>query len=150
MTTKSVNTLTAILLTAGLAHADGGDWALPMVNLPDDFAVAGAGREPTCGEILQASRFAADMARSDGNVAPATAGAACGAEGAGSGYRIVPVAYRPGETEEAEGQSCAQKRQHLWFLAELSRTDGNTDPEVPHVACNADREIYAEFGLDAD
>lgn len=137
---KRANTLTAmtaIFLTAGLAHADI-DVAWPTAQ----------GR--SCSEARQAAWFLDELARTDGNVEPATPDVACDASGQDFGGAVQPVVYRPDGIGATEGPSCKEAREAAWFLNELARSDGNPAPEAPYVACDTDRRHYAEFGLDAD
>ena len=41
----------------------------------------------------------------------------------------------------AQPLSCSEARETAWFIRELSRTDGDTNPEVEYVPCG--REILA-------
>ena len=52
--------------------------------------------------------------------------------------------------EEALGEplSCKEARETAWFIRELSRTDGDTNPEVEYVPCA--REILAVSTADFD
>ena len=52
--------------------------------------------------------------------------------------------------EEALGEpmSCKEARETAWFVRELSRTDGDTNPEVGYVPCP--REILAGSTADFD
>ena len=52
--------------------------------------------------------------------------------------------------EEALGEplSCKEARETAWFIRELSRTDGDTNPEVGYVPCA--REILAGSTADFD
>jgi len=52
--------------------------------------------------------------------------------------------------EEALGEpiSCKEARATAWFLRELSRTDGDTNPDVAYVPCA--REILAGSTADVD
>jgi len=42
----------------------------------------------------------------------------------------------------AQPLTCQEQREAAWFLHELSRTDGENDPQAPAVNCRAD--VYAE------
>lgn len=52
--------------------------------------------------------------------------------------------------EEALGEpmSCKEARESAWFIRELSRSDGDTNPEVAYVPCA--REILAVSTADVD
>jgi hypothetical protein len=52
--------------------------------------------------------------------------------------------------EESLGEplSCKEARETAWFIRELSRTDGDTNPEVAYVPCA--REILAHSTADYD
>ena len=52
--------------------------------------------------------------------------------------------------EEALGEpmSCAEARETAWFVRELARTDGDTEPEVAYVPCA--REIVAVSATDIE
>ena len=52
--------------------------------------------------------------------------------------------------DEAVGEpmSCKEARENAWFIRELSRTDGDTNPEVAYVPCG--REILAGSTADLD
>jgi hypothetical protein len=52
--------------------------------------------------------------------------------------------------EESLGEplSCKEARETAWFIRELSRSDGDTNPEVAYVPCA--REILARSTADAD
>ena len=52
--------------------------------------------------------------------------------------------------EETVGQSmsCADARDSAWFIRELSRSDGDTNPDVEYVPCG--REILAKSVADYD
>ena len=65
---KSVTTLTAIFLTAGLAHAD--------VNVADPAA-----QGLSCSQAREAAWFLGELARTDGNNDPEAATTECGIEG---------------------------------------------------------------------
>ena len=68
---------------------------------------------------------------------------------ADSGYPVdlVPVSDN-GVDEESLGQpmSCEEARATAWFIRELSRTDGETNPEVAYLSCPA--EILARSDHD--
>ena len=64
---------------------------------------------------------------------------------------FVPVSAGNGSVhEEAFGEpmSCKEARETAWFIRELSRTDGDTNPEVEYVSCG--REILADSTADID
>ena len=64
---------------------------------------------------------------------------------------FVPVsANGNGSHEEALGEplSCKEARETAWFVRELSRTDGDTNPDVGYVPCP--REILAGSTADFD
>jgi len=134
---KRVNTLTAMFLVAGLAQAE------IIVTEPVDQA-------PSCKEARETAWFLGELARTDGNVNPEVPYIACDTDRADAGGVVQAVSFQPEGMKDAEGPSCKEARQTAWFLAELARTDGNVNPEVPYVACASDREHYAEFGLDAN
>lgn len=63
---------------------------------------------------------------------------------------FVDVAYVPAE-DGAHGSAaldCKDVIETAWFLRELARTDGNTNPDMPQPACRP--EIFAESTVDAD
>jgi hypothetical protein len=64
--------------------------------------------------------------------------------------QFVPVAYEPTEVDiqQAAPLSCTEARATAWFVRELSRTDGEADPEVAFTACGPTR--VAESTVDAD
>ena len=55
-----------------------------------------------------------------------------------------------GHEEESLGEpiSCKEARETAWFVRELSRSDGDTNPEVAYVPCA--REILAATTADYD
>ena len=53
-----------------------------------------------------------------------------------------------GHESLAEPMSCKEARETAWFIRELSRSDGDTDPEVAYVPCA--REILAVTAADID
>ena len=67
-----------------------------------------------------------------------------------------PAAFVPvsdngnGHEQEALGEplSCKDARETAWFIRELSRSDGDTNPEVGYVPCA--REILAGSTVDFD
>lgn len=66
---------------------------------------------------------------------------------------FIPVAAESAETiahEESVGEplSCREARDTAWFIRELSRTDGDTDPAVEYTPCG--REVLAEAAADYD
>ena len=64
---------------------------------------------------------------------------------------FVPVSAGNGNVhEEAFGEtmSCKEARESAWFIRELSRTDGDTNPDVAYVSCG--REILAGTTADID
>jgi hypothetical protein len=138
---KSVNTLGAIFLTAGLAQAG--------INVTEPAA-----QDLSCSEAREAAWFLHELARTDGNVDPVGPYVPCDADRQNFDGVMQPVVYRPdginATGQAAEGPSCKEARETAWFLNELSRTDGNTNPEVPYIACGTDGQHFAEFGLDAD
>ena len=48
----------------------------------------------------------------------------------------------------AQPATCQEQRESAWFLHELSRTDGDTEPAAPAATCHADR--YAESSAISD
>jgi hypothetical protein len=52
------------------------------------------------------------------------------------------------EESLAEPMSCTEARDTAWFIRELSRTDGETNPDVEYVPCG--REILARSAADQD
>jgi hypothetical protein len=64
---------------------------------------------------------------------------------------FVPVSAGNGNVhEEAFGKpmSCAQALEYARFIRELSRSDGDANPELPYVAC--ERENLAASPVEAD
>jgi hypothetical protein len=64
---------------------------------------------------------------------------------------FVPVSAGNGNVHEetlGEPMSCKEARESAWFIRELSRTDGDTEPEVAKVACAG--EILARTNADYD
>ncbi|HEX5128508.1 MAG TPA: hypothetical protein VFV90_02120 [Usitatibacter sp.] len=63
---------------------------------------------------------------------------------------FIPVSADGNGHEEAnaEPMSCKEARETAWFIRELSRTDGNTNPEVEYVPCA--RELLAVSTADYD
>lgn len=62
-----------------------------------------------------------------------------------------PAAYVPvsvGFDQAGEPMSCTEAQESAWFVRELSRTDGDTNPEVAYVSCG--REIIARSAADVD
>lgn len=53
-----------------------------------------------------------------------------------------------GHESLAEPMSCKEARETAWFIRELSRTDGNTNPDAEYVPCP--REILAVSTADFD
>ena len=52
------------------------------------------------------------------------------------------------EESAAEALSCKEARETAWFIRELSRSDGDTNPEVAYVPCG--REVIATATVDYD
>ena len=52
------------------------------------------------------------------------------------------------EEEYGEPMSCKEARESAWFIRELSRSDGDTNPEIAYVPCA--REILAVSTADFD
>jgi hypothetical protein len=66
---------------------------------------------------------------------------------------FVPVAAYDGDgngLEQVQGEpmSCAEARETAWFIRELSRTDGETNPDVEYVPCGG--EILANAVVSHD
>jgi hypothetical protein len=62
---------------------------------------------------------------------------------------FVPVGFETAQEESAgEPLSCEQARETAWFIRELSRTDGDTNPEMAYVPC--EHQQLAEASVDAD
>ena len=66
---------------------------------------------------------------------------------------FIPVAAYGGDAnglEELQGEpmSCAEARATAWFIRELSRTDGDTNPDVESVPCG--HEVLANSVADPD
>ena len=61
-----------------------------------------------------------------------------------------PVAYEPTDVavQQATPLSCKEARATAWFIRELSRTDGEAEPEVALTPCG--RELMAVSTADAD
>ena len=53
-----------------------------------------------------------------------------------------------GHESAAEPLSCKEARESAWFIRELSRSDGDTNPEVAYVPCG--RELLANATADYD
>ena len=74
------------------------------------------------------------------------AGVARGDEGAGEFYAI--AANSAGDGGYApEALTCQEQRDAAWFLQEMSRTDGENNPQAP-ATCRA--ETYAESSAKTD
>jgi hypothetical protein len=62
---------------------------------------------------------------------------------------FVPVGFSIEQDEStAAPLSCKEARETAWFIRELSRTDGDTNPEVAYVPCG--HEILANSTADVD
>ena len=62
---------------------------------------------------------------------------------------FVPVGFAIEQEESnAVPLSCKEARETAWFVRELARTDGDTNPEVEPVSCG--HEILAESTADSD
>ena len=63
---------------------------------------------------------------------------------------FVPVSDNGYGHEEvrAEPLSCTEARETAWFIRELKRSDGDTNPDVEYVPCA--REILAGSSVDYD
>ena len=63
---------------------------------------------------------------------------------------FVPVSDNGNGHDEARAEplSCTEARETAWFIRELSRSDGDTNPEVEYVPCA--REILAGSTVDYD
>jgi hypothetical protein len=66
---------------------------------------------------------------------------------------FIPVSADGGDAnghEESAGEplSCSEARDTAWFIRELSRTDGDTNPDVEYTPCG--REVLAESAVDYD
>ena len=61
-----------------------------------------------------------------------------------------PVAYEPTDVAVQQSQplSCKEARATAWFNRELSRTDGEADPQVTFSPCG--QELMAKSTADAD
>ena len=68
----------------------------------------------------------------------------------GDGQYVLPTAYEPSDVaiQQAKPLSCKEARNTAWFIAELSRTDGNVQPEVAFTPCGP--EMLARSTADAD
>jgi hypothetical protein len=53
-----------------------------------------------------------------------------------------------GDEANAEPMSCKEARETAWFIRELSRSDGDTNPEIAEVKCKG--EILAGSTADLD
>lgn len=64
--------------------------------------------------------------------------------------QFFPAAYEPAEAslQQSEPLSCKEARATAWFNRELSRTDGDADPEVAFSPCG--QELLAKSTADAD
>ena len=86
--------------------------------------------------LLVASIVFSGFAQADDYASPAT---------------FVAVSFSGSEHEEealGEPMSCVEARETAWFIRELARPDGDTDPEVAYVPCA--REILAVSATDID
>ena len=61
---------------------------------------------------------------------------------------FIPVSGNGHGEATGEPLSCKEARETAWFVRELSRTDGDTNPEVEYVPCA--REILAGSTVDFD
>jgi hypothetical protein len=66
---------------------------------------------------------------------------------------FIPVSASGGDAngqEESVGEplSCSEARDTAWFIRELSRTDGDTNPDVEYTPCG--REVLAKAAVDYD
>ena len=67
----------------------------------------------------------------------------------GSPAVFVPVGFAIEQEESsATPLSCKEARETAWFIRELSRTDGDTNPEIEYVKCG--HEIVAGSTADVD
>jgi hypothetical protein len=64
--------------------------------------------------------------------------------------QFVPVAYEPSDAavQQSTALSCKEARATAWFNRELSRTDGEADPQVAFSPCG--QELLAKSSADAD
>lgn len=148
---NSINAITlavasAIFAMSGLARADGGDYSLPVVNIPDDVKESNGGEAVSCKTLREAAWFLGEMHRTDGLVAVGAPSLDCDREifaAANDDEYLVPVAYAPGYARQdaVTTPSCREQRDAAWFQAELQRTDGQVSPK-PAVECGHD--ILAE------
>lgn len=67
----------------------------------------------------------------------------------GDGGQLEPVSYDVSEVSN-HPMSCKEARETAWFLRELSRSDGDTNPEVPYIPCEREGEVLAGSTVDAD
>lgn len=137
----------AIFAMSGLARADGGDYSLPVVNIPDEAqAQTNGGEAGSCKTLREAAWFLGEMHRTDGLVAVGAPSLDCDREifaAANDDEYLVPVVYTPGYARQdtATTPSCREQRDSAWFLDEMQRTDGQVSPK-PSVDCGHD--ILAE------
>ena len=88
-------------------------------------------------QLLVASLLISGFAQADDYASPA----------------FIPVSADGGDAnghEESVGEplSCKEARESAWFIRELSRTDGETNPDVEYAPCG--REILASSTVDYD
>ena len=88
-------------------------------------------------QLLIALLALAGIARADDYGSPASF-VLVSANGEGNGHEEV----------QGEPMSCKEARETAWFIRELSRTDGDTNPEVAYAPCG--NEILAGASVDAD
>lgn len=137
----------AIFAMSGLARADGGDYSLPVVHIPDDVQpVTNGGEAGSCKALSDAAWFLGEMNRTDGLVSVAVPAPDCDGEilaAANDDEYLVTVAYVPGyaRQEPARAGSCSEQRDAAWFLGEMQRTDGHASAQ-PAIDC--DRDVLAE------
>ena len=67
-----------------------------------------------------------------------------------SAVAFVPVSAGGNGHEESVGEplSCKEAREFAWFVRELSRSDGDPNPEIAYVPCT--REILSSSTADFD
>ena len=68
-------------------------------------------------------------------------------DGTGDGGQYIPVGFDANEAQGAP-MSCSEGRATAWFVRELSRSDGDAQPEVAYSPCG--RELLAESSADSD
>ena len=130
-----------------MGSADGGEYSLPVVYIPDDVqAQANGGEAGSCKALREAAWFLGEMDRTDGLVSVSAPAPDCDREilaAANDDEYLVSVAYFPGyvRSETARPSSCREQRDAAWFMGEMQHTDGQVSAK-PAIDC--DRDILAE------